>query len=448
MDELREAVEHALDAARKAGAYAADVGLTAGESFEARVRGDEIDFVKQARERGLGVRVFHGGRGGLSSATTHTNDLSPDVIAGVARDAVALARSTVPDACAGLPDGGFASEIPDLGLFEPRDVPFDVEGRIDAAREAESAAHAVDPRIGDSDGSSVGSSWSRIVYGNSAGFLGEYASGRHSLVAESLARSADGKMQRDVWYTSARRLDALEPARTVGVKSAERALRKLGARRVPTCEAPVIFDPLIAPGLLRQLAGCLSGYAVYRGSSFLAGRMGERIASPNVTVIDDGRRPGGLGSRPFDGEGLPTRRNVLVEGGRLRSWLLDTYAARKLGLASTGSAVRGGGASTTNLWLEPGTLSPETIVASTPRGLYVTELIGQGFNPVTGDYSRGASGIWIEGGELAFPVEEITIAGNLGRMLKDIDAVGNDLLWLGSAAAPTLRIAKMTIAGS
>jgi PmbA protein len=210
----------------------------------------------------------------------------------------------------------------------------------------------------------------------------------------------------------------------------------------------VVFDPLIAPSLLRQLAGCLSGYAVYRGATFLAGRMGERIAAPGVTIVDDGRRVGGLASRPFDGEGLPTRRNLLVDQGRLRSWLLDSYAARKLGLASTGNGVRGGGASTTNLWLEPGTLSPETIVTSTPRGLYVTELIGQGFNPVTGDYSRGASGLWIENGELTYPVEEITIAGNLGEMLKAIDAIGNDLLWLGSAAAPTLRIGRMTIAGS
>ena len=234
----------------------------------------------------------------------------------------------------------------------------------------------------------------------------------------------------------------------MGVKSAKRALRKLGARRIPTCEAPVIFDPLVAPSLLRQLAGCLSGYAVYRGASFLASRMGERIAAPGVTIVDDGRRVGGLASRPFDGEGLATRRNVLVDQGRLRTWLLDTYAARKLGLASTGNAVRGGGASTTNLWLEPGTLSPETIVTSTPRGLYVTELIGQGFNPVTGDYSRGASGLWIENSEIAYPVEEITIAGNFGDMLKQIDAIGNDLLWLGSAAAPTLRIARMTIAGS
>jgi len=448
VDELRDAVQHALDCARKAGAYAADVGLSAGESFEARVRGAEIDFVKQSRERSLGVRVFFGGRGGLSSATTRTNDLAPDVVASVAADAVALARATVPDPCAGLPDGGFAIDAPDLALFEPHDHPFDTEGRIAAAREAEAAAHAVDPRIADSDGSQVDASRSRIVYGNSAGFLADYESGRHSLVAESLARTPDGKMQRDVWYTSARRLAGLEPAASVGVKSAKRALRKLGARRVPTCEAPVVFDPLVAPSLLRQLAGCLSGYSVYRGASFLASRMGERIAAPGVTIVDDGRRVGGLGSRPFDGEGLPTRRNTLVDSGRLRSWLLDSYAARKLGLASTGSAVRGGGASTTNLWLEPGSLSPETIVTSTPRGLYVTELIGQGFNPVTGDYSRGASGLWIENGEIAFPVEEITVAGNLGAMLKEIDAIGNDLLWLGAAAAPTLRIARMTIAGS
>ncbi len=448
MDELRDAVRHALDSARAAGAYAADVGLTEGEGFDARVRGAEIDFVKQSRERGLGVRVFYGGRGGLSSATTRTNDLSPDVVASVAADAVALARATVPDPCAGLPDDGFATDVPDLALFEPRDHPFDTEGRIQSAREAEAAAREVDPRIGDSDGSQVGASRTRVVYGNSAGFLADYESGRHSLMAESLARSPDGRMQRDFWYTSARSLAGLEPAANVGVKSARRALRKLGARRVPTCDAPVVFDPLVAPSLLRQLVGCLSGYSVYRGASFLAGRMGERIASPGVTVIDDGSRIGGLGSRPFDGEGLPTRRNLLVDGGRLRSWLLDTYAARKLGLVSTGNAVRGGGASTTNLWLEPGTLSPETIVTSTPRGLYVTELIGQGFNPVTGDYSRGASGVWIENGELAFPVEEITIAGNLGEMLTEIDAIGNDLLWLGSTAAPTLRIARMTIAGS
>jgi PmbA protein len=215
---------------------------------------------------------------------------------------------------------------------------------------------------------------------------------------------------------------------------------------------PVLFDPVTAPSLLGHLVACVSGQSVYRGTSFLASRMGEMIASERVTVIDDGRRRGGLGSRPFDGEGQPTRRTVLVERGRLASWLLDAYSARKLGTATTGNASRGPGgapaAAPTNLWLEPGTATLEQLIASTGRGLLVTELIGMGFNPVTGDYSRGAAGLWIEGGEIAYPVEEITIAGNLGRMLCDIDAVGSDLVWLSRVASPSLRIASLTVAGA
>jgi PmbA protein len=220
---------------------------------------------------------------------------------------------------------------------------------------------------------------------------------------------------------------------------------------VPTCEVPVIFDPITAPSLLAQLAGCASGYAVYRKSTFLAGRLGDEIASPLLTAVDDGRLPGGLGTRPFDGEGQPTRRNLLLLRGRLRSWLLDSYSARKLGMASSGNASRSAGSAPgvapTNLWIEPGTRTLEQIVADTPRGLLVTELIGMGFNPVTGDYSRGAAGIWIEGGELTHPVEEVTIAGNLGQMLRDVDAVGSDLVWLGRVASPSLRVARMTLAG-
>jgi PmbA protein len=444
--EAREIVAFALERASKAGAYQAEVALSSGDSFETRVRGSEIDFVKQSSDRGLSVRVFVGGRGGLSSAATRTSDFARDVVARTAEDAVALARATVPDACAGLPDGGFAIEIPDLQLFEPRDRPFDPASRIAAARAMESAAHAVDPRIGDSEGSQAGSGYSEVVYGNSAGFLGEYASARHSLVAESLAKGEKG-MQRDAWFSASRRWAGLEDAEAVGRRAASRALRRLGAKRVPTCEVPVIFDPVTAPSLIRQLSGCASGYAIYRGASFLAGKLGLRVASAGVTIVDDPLLPAGLGSKPFDGEGLPTRRNVLVDRGRLTSYVLDTYSARKLGLQSTGNAVRGGGASTTNLWLEPGAKTPEEIIASTPRGLYVTELIGQGFNPVTGDYSRGAAGMWIENGELAFPVEEITIAANFADMLRGIDAIGNDLVWLGATAAPTLRISRMTLAG-
>jgi PmbA protein len=258
-------------------------------------------------------------------------------------------------------------------------------------------------------------------------------------------------MQRDYWMTVHRRLGGLEDPDVVGRRAAERAARRLGARRVPTCEAPVIFDALTARSLLSHLFGCVSGYAVYRQTSFLAARMNETIASDAVTVIDDGRLTGGLGSKPFDGEGQPTRRNLVVQRGRLRSWLLDSYSARKLGLATTGNASRGAasppGVGPTNLWLEPGRGTLDELVADTGRGLLVTELIGQGFNPVTGDYSRGASGFWIERGELAYPVEEITIAGNLGAMLTGIDRVGGELLWLGSMAAPPVRIARMTIAG-
>jgi PmbA protein len=220
---------------------------------------------------------------------------------------------------------------------------------------------------------------------------------------------------------------------------------------VPTAEVPVVFDPMTARGLLGNLAACLSGYTVYRQASFLAGRLGEPIASPKITVVDDGRRTAGLGSKPFDGEGLPTRRNVVVDAGRLETWLLDSYSGRKLGLASTGNASRGVGSApgvgATNLWIEPGDARLDEIVADTPRGLLVTGLFGHGFNPVTGDFSRGAAGVWIEDGRRAHPVEEITIAGNLGQMLRDVDAVGSDLLWLGRVAAPSLRVSRMTVAG-
>ncbi len=446
-------MERALQRARAAGADAADALVAASDSLETRVRGDEIDFVVQARQHTLGLRALVRGSAGMRSAVTSTSDQSEQAVDRLAEETVALARATAEDPAAGLPAGGFASECSagDLGLLAPEDRAVSVEARIEDARAAEAAARALDPRIANSEGSQAASEFRRVVYGNTAGFLGAYESASHSLFCEPLARE-NGVMQRDYWMTVARRRDALEAPATVGRRAAARAVRRLGARRVPTCEVPVLFDPLTAPSLLSQLAGCASGYAVYRQTSCLAERLGEQIASPLLTVIDDGRRPGGLGSRPFDGEGLPTRRNLLLSRGRLCSWLLDSYSARKLGFESTGNAARSAGSAPgvapTNLWLEPGDLSLEQIIADTPRGLLVTELIGMGFNPVTGDYSRGAAGLWIEGGEIAFPVEEITIAGNLLEMLRDVDAVGSDLLWLSRVACPSLRIARMTVAGT
>jgi PmbA protein len=414
------------------------------------VRGDEIDFVKQARERTLGIRALVGGARGLRSAHTSTSDLAPEAVDRMVEATVALARATAEDPAAGLPDGGFAEDDPELALSDPRDRDVPVEDRIESARRAEAAARALDPRIVNSEGSQAASGLSRVVYANTRGFLGAYETASHVLACEPLARQ-DGSLQRDAWWTTSHRLADLEPPERVGRRAAERALRRLGARRVRTQEVPVLFDPVTAPSLLSHVAACVNGQAVYRETSFLAGRMGERVASELVTVIDDGRLPGGLGSRPFDGEGLPTRRTAILRRGRLESWLLDAYSARKLGLAPTGSAARGPAsaptAAPTNLWLEPGSGTLEDLVASTERGLLVTELIGMGFHPVTGDYSRGAAGLWIERGEIVHPVEEVTIAGNLGDMLAGIDAVAGDLVWLGRVASPSLRVSRMTVAG-
>jgi PmbA protein len=447
-----DAVELALAALRRADAGATgDCMLVTGDSFEARVRGDEIDFVTQSRSATLGIRALLPAKGGVRSAVTSTSDLRAEAIEHMSAEAVALATETAPDPVAGLPEGGFASAWPDLELLDPRDRAVPVEARIAAAREAEAAAHAQDPRIVNSEGSGVASHFGRVCYANTAGFRGSYESASHSLFAEPLAEDASGK-QRDSWFSAGRFLSELENPLEVGRRAAERALRRLGARRVPTCQVPVIFDGVTAPSLLNQLAGCANGSALYRRASFLAGRLGELIASPRVTIVDDARLPRRLGSHPFDGEGLPTRRNTLVAEGRLSCYLLDSYSARKLALASTGSAARGaaGGPSpsSSNLWLEPGDASLEELIADTRRGLLVTELIGMGFNPVTGDYSRGAAGIWIEEGRLTHPVEEITIAGNFAEMLLAIDGIGRELVWRGRTAAPPLRISKLTVAGT
>lgn len=447
---MESVVAHALEAAKRSGASQADVLLVESDDREVRVRGDEIEFVKQAQERGLGIRTLVEGSGGLQTAIVSTSDLAPAAIDRMAEEAVALARATAPDPIAGIPEDGFATQLPDLELFDPSDQNVSLEARIEDAKRAEAAAREVDPRIDNSEGSQASSGFARIVYGNSSGFIGNYESASHGLFCEPLARDGDS-MQRDYWMTAGRRLSDLEDPAAVGRTAAGRVLRRLGAKRVPTCEVPVLFDGITAPSLIGQLASCLSGYSIYRESSFLAERLGESIASDQITIIDDGRLPGGLGSKPFDGEGQATRRNILVDGGRLETWLLDSYSGRKLGMASTGSASRGTGSAphvgTTNLWLEPGEGTLEELIAEIDRGLLVTELIGMGFNPTTGDYSRGAAGLWIEKGEIVHPVEEITIAGNLGEMLQQVDRVGSELVWRGRIAAPPLRVANMTVAG-
>jgi PmbA protein len=443
-------VKDALARARRAGACAADAALVEADAREARVRGSEIDFVKQSRRRTFGLRAFVRAPAGLRVAVTSTTDLEASALARLVDDTVELAGATAPDPCAGIPDGGFATDAPDLDLLREEDRAVPLERRIEDARRAEAAARATDPRVTNSEGSEASSRFSRVAFGNSAGFFGEYESASHGIVSMPVA-SEGGSMQTDWWASVGRALADLENPATVGRRAAERAVRRLGSRRVRTAQVPVVFEPATARSLLGHLASCVSGGALYRKASFLAGKLGSEIASPLVTAVDDGRLRGGLASRPFDGEGLPTRRAVVVERGMLRSFLLDAYAARKLGMAPTGSAARAPGgapaASATNLWLEPGDSSLEAMVASTERGLLVTWLFGHGFNPVTGDFSRGAAGFWIEDGRLVFPVHEVTIAGRFGEMLEAVDAVGDRVEWLGSVAAPAFRVARMTVAG-
>jgi PmbA protein len=449
VSEIRtELLADVLRRATSRGATAADGFLIEETSFSASVRLGQVDTVTHSREQRLSLRVF----AGRASAAASTSDLSRDSLERVVDEATALARVTAEDPHAGLPDPGELIErVPDLELEDREVGDPSPEEKIELARRAEAAALATDPRISNSEGAEYFDHRAHYAYATSHGFARGYATSSFGLSVSPVAGS-NGDMQRDSWYTYARRRRGLEAPEAVGRTAAERALRRLDAKRVPTCTVPVVFEPLVARSLLGHLAGCLSGGAIYRQSSFLAGRIGRRIASELVTVIDDGRVPSGLGSRPFDGEGQPTRRNVVLENGTLRTYFLDSYSARKLGMASTGSAARGAtGApapSSTNLWLEPGKIGPDEIIRRTERGLLVTELIGMGFNPVTGDYSRGAAGLWIEGGKVVHAVEEITIAGHLGEMLDAIDLVGSDLLWAGATAAPTLRIAQMTVAGA
>lgn len=444
---LEEIAELLLAAATRNGATAADVIVAESQSLDVGVRLGEIEKLKQAGQKHLGLRVFVGER----SAITSSADFSRDGLDKLASDTCALARVIAPDPYSGLPEASeLATRVPDLDLYDPAVAEFGAEQAIANAKAAEQAALAVDPRITNSEGAECSASTAHVLYASSRGFRGQYSDSGVSLSVVPVV-SENGAMQRDYWYSAQRHLAKLEAPEQIGKMAAARALRRLGARSVKTCEVPVIFDPEMAGGLLRHLAGAISGYSLYKGTSFLIGKLGQRIAPEFVNVVDDGTIRGRLGSKPFDGEGLPTRRTAVVENGVLTNYLFDTYSGRRMGSPSTGSAARSVGSapfvSTTNFVLSPGTASPAEIIASVKSGLYVTELIGFGINGTTGDYSRGAVGLWIENGEIAYPVDEITIAGNLLAMYDAIEVIGNDLEYRHSVCAPTLKIAKMTVAG-
>ena len=443
--------------AMKAGASDAEAVVREGDEFSVSVRMGQVETLKESGSRGLGLRVFLG----KQSASASTSDLTADGIRQLVEGALALAKVTEADPSAGLPEtaefGSCVSDTGDLHLYYEDVYSLPGPERIEWARRCEAAALAADPRITNSDGGSFDAATGRKVLANSRGFVGGYRTSYAGVSAAPIAADANGQMQRDGWWSSARRLVDVESPEAVGVEAARRALRRLGARRVPTQRVPIVFAPEVARSLIGSVFEAASGDSIWRHASFLAGKLGEQIAAPALNLIDDNimmlpSGVGGFGTSPFDGEGLPSLRTVVVENGVLRNYLLNTYTARKLGMKSTHNASRGlagtPGIGCGNLYLEPGTQAPDEIIAAVPAGLYVTSLMGFGTNIVTGDYSRGATGLWIENGQLTHAVEEVTIAGNLGEMLRNVTAIGNDLVFRGSVASPTLRIDGMTIAGA
>ena len=438
----------------KAGASDAEAVVREGDEFSVNVRMGEVETLKESGSRGLGLRVFLGTR----SASTSTSDLTSDGIRQLVDGALALAKVTEEDPFTGLPEAAeFGAVEGDLHLCYDDVYSLPGTERIEWARRAEAAALDADPRITNSDGGSFDAATGRKVLANSRGFVGGYRSSYAGVSAAPLAMDSNGQMQRDGWWSSARRLADLESPESIGKEAARRTLRRLGARRVSTQRVPIVFAPEVAQSLIGAVFEAASGDAIWRSASFLAGRLGEQIAAPSLTIIDNNTMllptgAGGFGTSPFDGEGLPSLRTVVVEAGVLRNYLLNTYTARKLGMKSTHNASRGlagtPGIGCGNLYLEPGKQTPEEIIAAIPAGLYVTSLMGFGVNTVTGDYSRGATGLWIENGQLTYAVEEVTIAGNLAEMLMNVTAIGNDLEFRGSVACPTLRVDGMTIAGA
>ena len=446
--ELKELAQQVVKRAVELGATQAESVASEGSEFGTQLRLGQVETLKESGSRALGVRVFVG----QHAANTSTSDLSPEGVEHLVRGAIELAKITSEDPMGGLPAADeLGQRTEELDLYYEDVYSLPNEERIEMARRGEKAALDFDPRLTNSDGSSFDASIGHKVLANSLGFVGEYRSSYCSISVAPIATDEAGNMQRDYWYSVARTLGKLDSPEEVGRIAAERTLRRLGARRVKTQKAPIVFDRQTSGALLDHIFDAVNGDAIYRHASFLAGKLGQPIFGKNVTIVDDGTRRGGFGTRPFDGEGVPTRRTTVVEQGELKSYLMNTYTAKKLGVKTTGNASRGlagtPGIGNGNFYLEPGAKSQEEIIKGIKQGLLVTEFLGFGVNLVTGDFSRGASGMWIENGELAYPVEEITVAGNLGEMFANIAEVGSDLIWRSSVACPTLHIEGMTIAG-
>jgi PmbA protein len=446
--DLRNLAQDIVARAMAGGATAAECVVREGDEFSTLVRLGQVETLKESGSRSIGVRVFNGQR----AASTYSSDFSRDSLDRMVKSALELAKITSEDPFGGIPEASQLGQLTgNLDLYHEDVYSLPGPDRIDYARRAEKAALDFDPRIKNSDGGSFDAATGHKVLANSHGFVGEYRRSYCSVAAVPIAQTETGAMQRDYWYSVARTLSKLESPEHVGKVAAERTLRRLGARKAKTAHVPIVFDPMVATSILEHIFEGINGDSVYRGASFLAGKLGQKIAGDNVNVIDDGTIPGGFGTSPFDGEGIPTRRTIVIENGVLNSYLLNTYTAKKLGLQTTANAARGlagtPGIGPGNYFLQPGPKTPKDLIAGIKEGLYVTEFLGHGANLVTGDYSRGASGLWISGGELSYPVEEITVAGNLKEMFFNISEIASDLEFRGSVAAPTIRIDGLTVGG-
>jgi PmbA protein len=434
--------------AMRAGADGAEVLVRDGAELHVKVRKGEPELVKEAGSRGLGLRVLKDAR----AAVTYTSDFAPQAMRTFAEESVALCRLAEPDPMAALPDReDLARTIPDLDLWDESVLALDVGQAIELAKTGEASALAFDRRVTNSDGASFSRGIGAVAFASSAGFSASYRGSNVSLVVHPVCDDADGKKRNGHYWTSSRFVAGLAPADQVGVEASRRTVAKLGSRKLATCQVPAVFSPEAARSLLGQFAGLISGGAVWRKGSYLGEREGTPVASSLVSIVDDPLLPRAPGSRPFDGEGLAVRPNVVVSEGVLRTFLCDVYAGRKLGRKSTASAGRGLGGgphvTTSNFILRPGKRSARE-VANVDQGLLVTELMGFGFNAITGDFSQGAAGFWIEKGEIAHPVSEVTISANFDDLWKGIDAVGDDLDTRSSVQAPSFRVARVTVAGT
>ena len=447
-EDLMAVAVDAVDLARKLGADEADAHILSGIESGVSVRRGEVEKLIEAGSRGLSVRVIRDKR----TAVCNTSDFTPRALTAIVETAVELARISEPDEFAGLPakedlatDFGGA-----LGLFDESVESLTVDEMKDIVLRAEQAAFDFDPRITNSEGAEFAAERGQLVLVNSLGFRGQFPYTAASFSVAVIADDTEGKKRNDYWFTAERALHRMESPEDVGRRAAARTVRKLGATKVGTREAPVVWDPVMAGRLARMIVGAASGEALFKRATFFVDSEGKEVGSRLCTITDDATMPGRLASRPFDGEGVRTRRNAILDEGRFNAFLFDSYYARRTGRKTTGSAARMGDSIAVgygNLVWTPGAVTPEAIIGDVRDGLYLTDLMGHSVNSVTGDISLGAAGIWIENGELTFPVTEINVSGNLKQMMRDVDAVGGDLLWVAGAATPTVRIARMTISG-